>query len=194
VEQSCSLISWPRTQPCGGGLTLPSSGRPTSGFACCRSPLMSNVRRRKQEQQASRSLCSAVVAANASGASGNAPLQAKQVQRSLRVPVARHVLSNVRLFLEHVHALARAARPASWRAASLRIVRAGNPRQSSTCSWSTCSGTLRHMSQRQRPSPRPQAQGTGQSQAIQTPAPNPSIERTVNSQLRCLSPAAHVKR
>jgi len=24
--------------------------------------------------------------------------------------------------------------------------------------------------------------------------PNPSIERTVNSQLRCLSPAAHVKR
>src|SRR5205814_6789187 len=25
------------------GLTLPSRGRPTSGFACCRPPLMSNV-------------------------------------------------------------------------------------------------------------------------------------------------------
>src|SRR5213596_1559947 len=32
---------------CQGGkcrLTLPSRGRPTSGFACCRPPLMSNVR------------------------------------------------------------------------------------------------------------------------------------------------------
>ena len=67
-----------------------------------------------------------VGAANASGASGNAPLHAKQVLRSLRVPVARHVLSNVRLFLEHVHALARAARPASWRAANLRGARAGS--------------------------------------------------------------------
>src|SRR5437667_249298 len=28
--------------PCA--LTLPSRGRPTSGFACCRPPLMSNVR------------------------------------------------------------------------------------------------------------------------------------------------------
>src|SRR5438094_2437979 len=29
-------------------LTLPSSGHPTSGFACCRSPLMSNVRPHNQ--------------------------------------------------------------------------------------------------------------------------------------------------
>jgi len=50
-------------------------------------------------------------------------LRAKQVLRSLRVPVARHVCSRARLPLEHVHALARAARPASWRAASLRIMR-----------------------------------------------------------------------
>ena len=28
----------------GSALTLPSRGRPTSGFACCRPPLMSNVR------------------------------------------------------------------------------------------------------------------------------------------------------
>jgi hypothetical protein len=131
-----------------------------------------------------------------------APLYAKQVQRSLRVPVARHVLSNVRLFLEHVHALARAARPASWRAASLRIMRVRNPRQSPACSGSTCSGTLRHMSRRQLSSSRPQAQGTGQSQAIETPAPNPSIERTANGGARssasadALPPlsAAHVKR
>src|SRR5204863_5995319 len=32
----------PRQSPCG--LTLPSRGRPTSGFAGCRPPLMSNVR------------------------------------------------------------------------------------------------------------------------------------------------------
>jgi hypothetical protein len=135
-----------------------------------------------------------VSAANASGASGNAPLHAKQVLRSLRVPVARHVCFGARLFCRHVHALAWAARPASWRAASLRTMRARNPRQSPACSWSTCSGTLRHMSRGQQPSSGSRARGTGQSQAIQTPAPNPSIERTVNSQLRCLSPAAHVKR
>jgi len=39
-------------------------------------------------------------AANASSASGNAPLHAKQVLRSLRVPVARHVCSSAHLFLE----------------------------------------------------------------------------------------------
>src|SRR5437868_14126165 len=31
-------------------LTLPSRGRPTSGFACCRPPLMSNVRAHMPQQ------------------------------------------------------------------------------------------------------------------------------------------------
>ena len=38
------LENWPHVAPGGEGrLTLPSSGRPTAGFATCRPPLMSNV-------------------------------------------------------------------------------------------------------------------------------------------------------
>jgi len=53
-------------------------------------------------------------------------LRAKQVLRSLRVPVARHARSGSHLSCGHVHALARAARPASWRAANLLGVQTGS--------------------------------------------------------------------
>ena len=41
------------------GLTLPSRGRATSSFACCRPPLMSNVRRTRMKHWASAKLRSA---------------------------------------------------------------------------------------------------------------------------------------
>ena len=98
-----------------------------------------------------------------------------------------------RVLGQHVHTLAWAVRPASWRPANLR----GTPAPSQArvpCSWLACSGTLHHMSQRQCSSAGPRALGSARSSSNSKPAPNPSIERTANSQLRCLSPAAHVKR
>ena len=44
-------VGWQRVHSQTRGLTLPSRGRPTSGFAGCRPPLMSNVRPRANQMR-----------------------------------------------------------------------------------------------------------------------------------------------
>jgi len=192
-----------RVTPCSSlssALTLPSRGRPTSGFAGCRPPLMSNVRRPRRSRCTSSPVsnfarfCRAVPASDwPANCWRIRSLSRWRVLPSL-CPVAERPGGRIQMtwvgrataWQSLVYQSQFSVAGAHWRAPGTAIqgTQANRATRQGLCHRPSIEQTAVMKQRASRSSKLGHARGT----------PNPSIEGTSTSKLRLLAAAPHVKR